>query len=149
MGLIFQATRADSEVKIKSLTIVGISSRQSAAFRQCWHMYRHLGSETYPAHQLLTAIINETHCSICSRTSRRPYDLIKHEKSVHGGRYASRLNKCCAVLKVRLFQQGSSCHRISPSRGLDFSCSAVLSQQKLGVPLAMNRDRCSIYHLFF
>lgn len=38
VGLIFQATRADSEVKIKPLTIVGIRSRQSAAFRQCWHM---------------------------------------------------------------------------------------------------------------
>lgn len=57
------------------------------------HLYRHIREQKDSTHQSLAVLINETHCSICSRTCCRPSDLVKHEKMSHGETYVSRLDK--------------------------------------------------------
>jgi len=62
-------------------------------FTSLEHLYRHIRDLRDFTHQPLAYFINETHCSICSRTCCRPCDLVKHEKGVHHESYVSRLDK--------------------------------------------------------
>lgn len=57
------------------------------------HLYRHIRDQKGSAHEPLAVLINETHCSVCSKTCRRPCDLVKHEKWFHRETYVSRLDK--------------------------------------------------------
>lgn len=62
-------------------------------FKKSEHLYRHIRGQSDPTHEPLAGLINETHCLICSKTSSRPQDLVKHEKIFHGETYNTRLDK--------------------------------------------------------
>ena len=63
------------------------------SFTTLEHLYRHIRAQKDLTHEALTGLINETHCSVCSKTCRRPNDLVKHERAVHCETYVSRLDK--------------------------------------------------------
>jgi len=68
-----------------------LSCRKS--FTNLEHLYRHIRDQDDSTHEPLTVLINEMHCSVCSKTCNRPLDLVRHEKSIHGETYVSRLDK--------------------------------------------------------
>ncbi len=57
------------------------------------HLCRHIREQKGSTHEPLAVLINETHCSVCSKTCSRPSDLVKHERKFHRQTYVSRLDK--------------------------------------------------------
>ena len=63
------------------------------SFTNLEHLYRHIRDQNDSTHESLAVLINETHCSVCSKICSRPFDLVRHEKKIHDETYVSRLDK--------------------------------------------------------
>lgn len=66
------------------------------------YIHRHIRRFTDPDHEIVAAIIDETHCVDCSKSWDRPTDLVRHERYHHGGGYLSRLDNIAGIKQQSL-----------------------------------------------
>ena len=64
-----------------------------SSFSVLGHLNRHIRDKKDSTHEALAVPIDETLCLFCSKAYSRPADLVKHERTVHGETYISKLDK--------------------------------------------------------
>ena len=69
------------------------SSECATGFPDVASLHKHIRYYSDTVHRSFAVLINETHCSVCSKTMSRPQDLVKHERHNHGETYSSRIQK--------------------------------------------------------